>query len=251
MTEQPTPELDDLDALVQDLRDHGDEWSWDETRQRINRFAAQRVADLQGQLERMHQRYHAAIEEGMTAEKRSTPPPGDERYRQLGIDPANPNPDGSDFHLMNIVDSTPPPGDAPSQEQPLITDHRFDGGSFGGGDQGECALCGRDAKQHAPQPDETVTPAGDAGERARKLIGSLVINHGMGCVASMLEGAEREAEAFLQSERAAAASQALLSYADKLEALGDIKPTTMTLDQAIKGIIVELRALATPQESAS
>jgi hypothetical protein len=43
--EQPTPELDDLDALVQDLRDCGDEWSWDETRQRISRFAAQRAAE--------------------------------------------------------------------------------------------------------------------------------------------------------------------------------------------------------------
>jgi hypothetical protein len=31
---------------------------------------------------------------------------------------------------------------------PKITDHRFDSGSFGGGDQGECAICGRDALEH-------------------------------------------------------------------------------------------------------
>lgn len=26
------------------------------------------------------------------------------RYKELGIDPTNPNPDGSDYHLMNAVD---------------------------------------------------------------------------------------------------------------------------------------------------
>jgi hypothetical protein len=26
------------------------------------------------------------------------------RYRLLGIDPLEPNPDGSDYHLMNIID---------------------------------------------------------------------------------------------------------------------------------------------------
>jgi len=25
-------------------------------------------------------------------------------YRKVGIDPDNPNPDGSDFHLMNVID---------------------------------------------------------------------------------------------------------------------------------------------------
>jgi hypothetical protein len=26
------------------------------------------------------------------------------RYQKLGIDPRNPNPDGSDYHLMNVID---------------------------------------------------------------------------------------------------------------------------------------------------
>jgi hypothetical protein len=26
------------------------------------------------------------------------------RYREVGIDPLNPNPDGSDYHLMNTID---------------------------------------------------------------------------------------------------------------------------------------------------
>jgi hypothetical protein len=180
------------------------------------------------------------------------------------------------------------------------------------GDQGECAVCGRDAKHHAPQPDEIATPAGDAveraysaeyelwlrshfddwspankadlaraatqpttsppkdiGERARKLIGSLVINHGMGCVASMLEGAEREAAAFLQSECTAAASQARretrplvdaaldwLNAGDALTtAKGDKRlPANRRLTEAhiaLRRAAQEYRALATPQESAS
>jgi hypothetical protein len=202
-------------------------------------------------------------------------------------------------------------GDSPSSQE-TIADHRFDGGSFGGGDQGECAVCGRDAKHHAPQPDEIATPAGDAveraysaeyelwlrshfddwspankadlaraatqpttsppkdiGERARKLIGSLVINHGMGCVASMLEGAEREAAAFLQSECTAAASQARretrplvdaaldwLNAGDALTtAKGDKRlPANRRLTEAhiaLRRAAQEYRALATPQESAS
>ena len=27
------------------------------------------------------------------------------KYNSLGIDPANPNPDGSDYHLMNYIES--------------------------------------------------------------------------------------------------------------------------------------------------
>jgi hypothetical protein len=31
------------------------------------------------------------------------------RPEDLGIDPDNPNPDGSDYHLMNILEANPPP----------------------------------------------------------------------------------------------------------------------------------------------
>lgn len=40
------------------------------------------------------------------------------RYKKVGIDPLNPNPDGSDFHLMNAIDAEIDGADGSSREQP-------------------------------------------------------------------------------------------------------------------------------------
>jgi hypothetical protein len=139
---QPTPEA--LAEAKDMLRNFSHDWDMSAgikaVAARIDRFAAQRVADLQNQLERMRQRYHAAIEEGMAAETPAAPPPGDERYRQLGIDPANPNPDGSDFHLMNIVDSAPPPGDAGERARKIAAEIDVEHDET---PQADCKVCQR------------------------------------------------------------------------------------------------------------
>lgn len=69
----------------------------------------------------------------------------DEVYRRAGFDDRQA---GQLQAESDALMALPRPG--PNDKTGTITDHRFDGGSFGGGDQGSCALCGRDATEHTP-----------------------------------------------------------------------------------------------------
>jgi len=55
---------------------------------------------------------------------------------------------------IRALAAAPPQSERPRRQLPFP--HRFDGGSFGGGDQGECAKCGLDARDHDdPNPSRS------------------------------------------------------------------------------------------------
>jgi hypothetical protein len=197
MTEQPTPELDDLDALVQDLRDHEHEWSWDETRQRINRFAAQRAAE---------------------AVERARPILGDTAIRHAGTVHSHSGPCKPD------CPATPPPGDAVTLMQQLQAAYdavkdwpEARGDPRTVGDAGfmdllalrnlvPAAIAALTAAKRTEVP-----PPGDAGERAREIADE------MNCYMIEKRHAGKNGSAYdklvgliaaaLQSERTAAAPE--------------------------------------------
>ena len=55
---------------------------------------------------------------------------------------------------IRALADAPPQPERPRRQLPFP--HRFEGGSFGGGDQGECARCGLDARDHDdPNPSRS------------------------------------------------------------------------------------------------